>query len=271
MIKPTLYFTEEGRAAFAGLTFNDLMSLQGKAFRDVKGRKTIQINREGQSFFVKQHFGVGWLEIFKNWLTFRKPVIGAITEKVAIEKLDEIGISTTPLVAFGECGINPARKQSFLITRDLGNIVSLEDLCQGWIKNPPDDGLKKQLIVAVATLAKKLHENGMAHRDFYICHFCLDADLLVSGQIEIYLIDLHRMLTKQKLGGKSVMKDIAALYFSALDIGLQQEDLDLFKHYYCQNLPINFWKKVQQRANKLYAKFNSVKFQRRLNAEKSVL
>ena len=39
-------------------TFDALMQLQGKAFRDVKGRKTIQVQLAGKSYFLKQHFGV---------------------------------------------------------------------------------------------------------------------------------------------------------------------------------------------------------------------
>jgi hypothetical protein len=34
------------------------------------------------------------------------------------------------------------------------------------------------------------------------------------------------MLMNQKPGSKSIMKDIAALYFSAMDIGLSKEDFN---------------------------------------------
>jgi hypothetical protein len=271
MPKPHLYFSELGHKHFSKCGFDQLMSLEGKPFRDVKGRKTIQFKTANDSFFIKQHFGVGWMEIIKNLLTLKLPIIGAETEKIAIQKLDEIGIATTPLVAFGERGLNPANRQSFLITQDLGNIISLEDFCRDWKINPPDHQVKHELIIAVATLTKKLHEGGLVHRDFYLCHLCLDVDLLKRGEIKLYLIDLHRMLMSQAVGGKSAMKDIAALYFSAMDIGLSKEDYNLFKQYYCQDLPLKFWAQVKQRAHKLYAKFHSAKFQERLKTEKSAL
>jgi heptose I phosphotransferase len=254
-----------------GDVFQAIMQLNGKIFRSVKGRKTLQIELAGHRYFVKQHFGVGWAEIFKNLLSFRKPVLGAKTEKLAIEKLDSIGIPTTPLVAFGESGFNPATKQSFLVTRDLGNIVSLEDYCAEWLEKPPTDEFKRELIIAVAALAKKLHEAGLVHRDFYICHLCLDADLLAKGKIKLYLIDLHRVAVRQAPKGRAVMKDIAALYFSAMDIGLSAEDFDLFKQHYLQDLSASFWSEVKARADKLYKKFHSAKFQQRLKAEKSSL
>ena len=204
----------------------------------------------------QQHFGVGWVEIFKNLLSFRKPVVGAKTEKLAIEKLDAIGIPTTPLVAFGERGFNPATKQSFLVTRDLGNIVSLEDYCADWLEKPPTHKFKLELIIAVATLAKKLHEAGLVHRDFYICHLCLDADLLAKGKIKLYLIDLHRVTMGRAPKGRAVMKDIAALYFSAMDIGLSSEDFDLFKQYY---------KKMLNECNKFFKKRSGSNHENPLN------
>lgn len=255
----------------AGNVFSTIMTMQGRVFRSVKSRKTLQIELSGNRYFIKQHFGVGWAEIFKNLIVFRKPIIGAKTEKEAIQALGQIGIATTPLVGFGEQGLNPANKQSFLITRDLGNIVSLEDFCRDWKEHPPNNKLRQQIVIAVATLAKKLHQAGLIHRDFYLCHLCLDGDLLKKGEINLYLIDLHRMLMNQSVAGKGTMKDIAALYFSAMDIGFSPEDIELFKQNYCQDLPVKFWTDVQRRADKLYVKFHSAKFQKRLLVEKSAL
>jgi serine/threonine protein kinase len=249
-------------------TFDALMQLEGKAFRDVKGRKTIQVQLAGKSYFLKQHFGVGWREIIKNLLSFKKPILGAMTEVRAIEKLDNLGIATTPLVAYGQQGSNPANLQSFVLTQDLGDITSLEDLCTDWKKSPPDAKFKRRLIMQVAGIAKKLHENGVNHRDFYICHFCLDNTELPA--IKLYLIDLHRVLIHAGPSFSANVKDIAALYFSSMDIGLTPRDYLRFKRHY-QQQDSGFWQQVETRAQKLYAKFNSAKFQDRLAKEKSLI
>lgn len=246
--------------------FGELMCMQGKVFRDVKGRRTIQVSLSGQSCFVKQHFGVGWREIFKNLFSFKKPVLGAMTEVAAIKKLAQIGISTTPLIGFGVKGINPATQQSFLITEDLGDIVSLEDLCADWKDNPPDVALKAGIITALAQLAAKLHGAGMCHRDFYLCHFVIKESDLAAGKINLILIDLHRMLLGQSSHGKAVMKDIAGLYFSAMDCGFVREDWLLFRRHYLPQSD-GFWLDVEARANQLYTKFYSDKFQKRLAKE----
>ncbi len=256
--------------------FLTLLHMPGKVFRVVRGRKTVQVKLGTNSYFIKQHFGVGWVEILKNLLTFKKPIISARTEKLAIEKLAQIGIATTPFVAFGEQGCNPASRQSFLMTKDLGDIVSLEDLSADWKNNPPSAKFKRKLIIAVAKLAKKLHENGMCHRDFYICHLCihqknLTAALNNNAEIELYLIDLHRMFIQEKPSSKNSFKDIAALYFSTMDLDLGANDYLRFMHYYDAHTSSIFWHQVQMRAKKLYIKFNSKKFQKKLMAEKASL
>lgn len=280
-MRKSVYLAQKLQAYLKGSdVFAEVMQLKGKPFRDVPGRKTIQVTLGDASYFVKQHFGVGWQEIFKNMLSLKMPIISARTEKLAIEKLNAIGIATTPLVGFGERGCNPASLQSFIITEDLGNIISLEDLCADWKNQPPPIALKRALVIAVAKLAHILHTNGLNHRDFYLCHLCLDTALLEDEQfkmagyphsaIKLYLIDLHRMLMHRQPDFKSNMKDIAALYFSALDIGLKPRDLLRFKFYYQKN-DVNFWQQVETRATKLNARFHSDKFQQKLASEKALL
>lgn len=222
----------------------------------------MRVTLGGHAYFVKQHFGVGWGEIFKNLLTGRLPILGAETEWRAIHRLNELDIPTTPAVAYASRGRNPARQQSFIITRDLGNIVSLETLCADWKDNPPDLGFKRRLILAVADIARKLHDNGLNHRDFYICHFCLDRTRLEQGEILLYLIDLHRVGIRDVIPPTARMKDIAALYFSALDIGLTRRDCLRFVRHYRGRLRDTlhheraFWRQVDLRARELYHKFH---------------
>ena len=256
----------------AGDAFANIMAMQGKNYRDVGVRKTIQVSlgekgKDSKSYFIKQHFGIGWGEVFKNFLSLKMPVIGAMTEVKAIQKLNEIGIATTPLISYGVKGWNPATQQSFVMTEDLGDIISLETLCANWKTNPPAPSFKRQLIIAVAKLAKKLHQNNLCHRDFYLCHICLDAVLLKQNIIKLYLIDLHRMKVASEAEKR---KDVAALYFSSMDIGLTKRDLSRFKWRYIKQSE-TFWSFLEARALKLYAKFNSDKFQKRLAAEKAAL
>ncbi|GBG13399.1 heptose I phosphotransferase [Novimethylophilus kurashikiensis] len=245
----------------AGDVFEHIMAMQGQVFRDVPGRKTIRVTLGGQSYFIKQHFGVGWKEIFKNLLTARLPILGADTEWRAIHRLHELGLHTTPGVAYASRGWNPAKRRSFVITRDLGNILSLEDFCRDWATLPPHPHFKRRLIQAVADIARILHDHGLNHRDFYICHFCLDGALLTEDAIQLYLLDLHRVGIRTVIQPAARMKDIAALYFSAMDAGLNRRDYLRFVRRYRGSLQslkaeASFWATVTQRARKLYHKFH---------------
>jgi heptose I phosphotransferase len=243
--------------------FERVMALEGEVFRDVRGRRTIRFESKGRSYFAKLHYGVGWGEIFKNLLTLRLPIVSAKTEWDAIHRLDQIGIPTTPAVAYGCQGLSPAALRSFVITQDLGDIVSLETLCADWASAPPDGRFKRRLIVAVAELARKLHDHGLNHRDFYLCHLCMDRQQVTKEALRLYLIDLHRVGIRSEIREVDRMKDIAALYFSAMHCGLSRRDILRFlRHYRPQGLratladDASFWRKVNVRAERLYLKFH---------------
>lgn len=247
----------------AGDAFSHIMAMQGEIHRDMSSRRTIRVVLAGKSYFIKQHFGVGWREIFKNLLTLRLPIVSALTEWKAIQRLQQLGIATTQGVAYGCRGCSPASMRSFVMTEDIGDHVSLETLCADWLKNPPDARFKRRLIVVVAELARKLHGAGLNHRDFYICHLCLDRQRLQHGEIKLYLIDLHRVGIRSEIRESCRMKDIAALNFSAMDCGLSQRDrLRFLRHYRQQKLrrvfetEASFWANVFARSDQLYLKFH---------------
>ena len=270
MFKPILHVPAQIKAHLKGDTFDALMQLQGKAFRDVPGRKTMRVRIGEESYFIKQHIGVGWREIFKNLFSFKAPILGAMTEVRAIQKLTQIGIKTTPLVAYGQQGCSPASIKSFVLTEDLGDIVSLEEILIDSQTFGVNEQTKVTLMVAVANIAKKLHAAGLAHRDFYLCHFVLSRENALASNFDLQLIDLHRMLQNQSAGENAVMKDIAGLYFSMLQNGLNAQHLNIFKQHYLPQTDA-FWTSVDARANQLLSKFNSTKFQQRLKKEKSAI
>jgi tRNA A-37 threonylcarbamoyl transferase component Bud32 len=205
-----------------------------------------------------------------NMLSLKLPILGAMTEVHAIQKLSEIGIASTPLVAYGQRDCNPATMQSFVLTEDLGDIVSLEEMLMDSQSYPMLADAKQSMLQAIAHMASKLHNAGLCHRDFYLCHFVLSRENALNHHFDLHLIDLHRMLQNQSPKGRAVMKDIAGLYFSMLQNGLSVQDLSVFKQYYLPQTA-DFWAKVETRANKLFTKFNSEKFQQRLAKEKSAI
>ena len=208
-------------------------ALQGQVFRELEARRTLRIEIAGRGYFVKIHRGVGWAEIVKNLISLRAPVLGAGNEYRALRRLAEIGVASMTPVAFAERGVDPARQHSFIITEELANTVSLEDHCRDWPTNPPSPAWKRALIRRVAEMAGRMHRGGVNHRDFYICHFLLHLDPAPTADaFKLSLIDLHRAQTRSRTPRRWRDKDLAALYFSALGIGLTQRDFLRFLKVY---------------------------------------
>lgn len=235
--------------------FEEVFALEGEVFRHVKNRRTFRMEAAGQGFFVKIHRGVGWKEIIKNLLQFKLPVTGAANEYNALEKLHAIGVATMETAAFGERNFDPARKESFLITRELTNVISLEEL----FAKEDVPGVQKRIFIRVlADSAGRMHRAGINHRDCYICHYLWHRDL---PECRLSVIDLHRAQIRKKVPFRYHVKDVAGLLFSSFDIPLSRRDVWRFIHYYAQKdvraeLTENgrFYRAVYRAALKLYQK-----------------
>jgi len=249
----------EGLAAGrAGMS--EVFAIRGEVFREPPGagRRTLRFELEGVGYFLKLHWGVGWREILKNLFSLRLPILGARNEWLAIKQLEVLGVETMQLAGFGEEGWNPARRRSFVITRELEDTVSLEDYCMDWVDRPPDPAVKWALIRRVAQMTARMHDHGMNHRDLYICHFLLRRPWVrPQDTLHLHLIDLHRVQIRAAIPRRWRVKDLAALYYSALHIGLSRRDLYRFIRWYTGKSLANalgadgsLWREAEQRALK---------------------
>ena len=278
---------EAFKAGFNNQTnlFDQIMALQGDVFREMDGRRTLRIQHGGKSYFAKLHSGIGWKEIFKNLSQFKAPIWGAENEWSAIQKLDQLKVDTMKLVAYGRRGFNPAKFQSFVITEDLIDTTSLEDFCEPWKAQSPLSGdvlrLKRKLITRVAWMGKTMHLNGVNHRDFYLVHFLLNTkpsvEQLANSGFTVSIIDLHRVLISGETPDRWRVKDIGAMYFASMDIGLTKRDVFRFMcAYRGKSLretlaeDADFWQDVQYRAVKQYNKlfFKDPEFPKRVGLTK---
>ncbi len=229
-----IYLEEPFASLWAGRDpFAAVDAIKGQIFRELDGRRTLRTEVDGRGYFVKIHRGIGWGEIFKNLISLRLPVLGAANEWIAIRRLAAQSVDTMHGVAFGQRGSNPATQHSFIVTEELAPTVSLEDFCRDWPKQPPPVVLKRALIRRVAEMAAKMHGCGVNHRDFYICHFLLHLDPEPQpSALKLSIIDLHRAQCRTETPRRWRDKDLAALYFSALEIGLTQRDFMRFLRWY---------------------------------------
>jgi heptose I phosphotransferase len=234
-------------------------NLQGREFRHVANRKTIRFSYQQKVYFIKLHFATGWKEIVKNLVELRLPIISALTEYEAIRHCEQHGLKTMTPAAVYKQGKNPATCRSFLITDELDNMIDLETLAANWELYIDSLKTKRRLIKAVAKIAAAMFDSGMNHRDFYICHFMLKQDTLHDETPALYLIDLHRAQIRKKVPRRWLIKDLAGLYFSTMDLPLTRQDYFYFlKEFtnkpakYALRNNVGFWTKVRQKADALY-------------------
>jgi len=230
-------------------------------YRNKEGRKTLRFMYRDKPCFLKWHRGIGWLEIGKNLLQLRLPVTSASNEYQAALALQRAGVYTLTIAAYARQGWNPAALQSMIVTAELTATVTLEDYCANWALQPPSVGVRARVSRAVADIARRMHGAGINHRDFYLCHFHLDESSFEEREVRCYLIDLHRAQIREKTPRRWRIKDLAGLYFSAMDCGLSRRDLLRFMHHYSEGglrqalgRDKRLWHRVQKRALKLYRK-----------------
>jgi len=246
-----------------------LLHLQGTVYRAVANRRTICIVLGKKSYFVKIHRGAGWKEIFKNLFQGKRPILDASNEWRCLQKLQELGVASPRIAAYGMAGRNPGRRRSFVMTDAMEDVENLEEFCRRHFSAPLTRQtvlLKYALIRAVASRARALHSNGINHQDFYLCHLLLNPQTVeqkgLPPEIELIVSDLHRACVRRKTPVRAVIKDLAAVYFSSIGIvPLTRRDLFRFVAAYRQQTlrtvlgdEAAFWKAVEKRAYRVYRK-----------------
>lgn len=217
--------------------FEEIKRLDGDKYRCVKTRETSQFFFEGNSYFIKCHYGTTIKEILKNLITLKAPVLGAEQEWRAIHHLKCVGVDTMEGLAFGKKGINPLTCESFLITKDLSPIISLDRFFLSKEGQSICHSKRVEIISRVATMTRKMHDSGMNHRDCYLCHFMLHTPLSKEqDKLKISIIDLHRAQIRNKVPTRWRNKDLIALYYSAQGILSQKDIFRFMKIYFNQPL-----------------------------------
>lgn len=245
--------------------FDWFLQQDGQVYREVKNRLTYESRLGDLHFYVKRHLGCGWKEVLKEWYRLRSPVVSARTEWEGAEKLSAAGVRVPRILGKGERGRYPHAVESFVVLEALDNCDSLEHFKHGWHDYTGTRWvqLKRALLDKVAGAAKIMHGSGINHRDFYLNHFLINRDAVANWQpgdnLELALIDLHRVQQRASVPPRWLLKDLRSLFFSTMDVGLTSADCarflrtylgDDWKHQIRTNR--KFWKKTCQLALEMY-------------------
>ncbi|MBI5406114.1 MAG: hypothetical protein HZA18_00270 [Nitrospirae bacterium] len=217
--------------------FDDFMTFSsGTVLKRLPSRTIIKIEllngEKMATFFLKRHKGtVKPFEMLRALFSGFSLSWGR-KEWEVIEAFRRCGIPALTPVAAGE-KISLFRQESFLMTEELIGFQSLDTFLRNYFSPPlaPEKMLEKRAIIKeVAETAKKMHQAGLNHRDFYCCHIFIRRT--EDGQREWRVLDLQRVDRRRWLRNRWIIKDLAALNYSAPDRIITKTDrLRFLVHY----------------------------------------
>lgn len=197
-----------GLTTFDELAAVPIESISRQVGERVTGRFSLLDDQTSRGFFLKRHGPPRWREWLKAWSRLTWPVLGARAEWQAMLWFRELGIPAPHPVALGE-----AAGKSFTIATAIEPHTRIDH----WWEDPALDAewrsplRRREWLLRLARLVRRLHAAGLHHQDLYLCHLLLTPDL----PEEISVIDLGRVRRHRRLPRRWAVKDLSQLHFSS--------------------------------------------------------
>jgi heptose I phosphotransferase len=195
----------------AVFSFDAGQDLTKKNLAPHRKRLQIEIPSIPATFFLKRFENPPIWEQLRNWLS-RRWKSSMRYELDSANKLAAAGIKTARVVAYAEQWGLLFEKRSFIMTEKIPAADALERKlpdCFGPAYTSENLKQRREFIRELAKFARKFHETGLRHRDFYLSH------IFYSQDDGFYLIDLQRVFKPVIFAERYRVKDIAQLYYSA--------------------------------------------------------
>src|SRR4030067_896326 len=223
------------------------------------------------AFFLKRHAGrLKPGEMLRTLLSGFSISWGR-KEWEVIEAFRKCGIPTLTPVAAGE-RVSLLRQGTFLMTEETSGFLFLHRFLPEYFTPPLQAEKimeKRDLIKDVAEIAKKMHSAGFNHRDFYCCHiFIRRSD---DGNRELRVLDLQRVDRRRWIRKHWIIKDIAALNYSALSQIFTGSDRLRFLIHYMDGIEkvrqnLSFIRQVISKTDRIRRHDKKIKARRSLSA-----
>lgn len=171
--------------------------------------------------YIKRYLPLPVSEYFKSIISV-KPLFpdGAFHEWEACLAFQNINLSCPEPIAVAKVG-----GKSCLLILGIKDYVRASELFAKFASG--DRERKRRLISKIAEFAGRMHSANFAHQDFYLVHFFVRE----KDNDGIYLIDLQRVIMREKLSSRWVVKDLAQLIFSARPFVSKTDILFFWKTY----------------------------------------
>ncbi len=211
--------------AVSGLNaFQSVMATgQGRCLRALADRENWRLelhhpHHPPRGVYLKRHHVRTW----RSWL---RASIGADPGNTAgrvearnIRQLTAEGIAVMDLIAYGEHLHPDGRLESFVLTRELAGYTPMDHFLPKRFRTISERaGTRSRdlhaVIRRIAEIARRFHQAGYNHRDFYCGHFFIKED--APAVFDVKLIDLQRVQSRRWFRRRWIVKDLAQLAWSA--------------------------------------------------------
>ncbi|MBI1827800.1 MAG: hypothetical protein HY287_02715 [Planctomycetes bacterium] len=127
-----------------------------------------------------------------------------------LNELKASGIPCATPIALGEQFDGTCEVRSAIVIAEVPGQSLEKELA---VSNAVSRALIWRLIPPLAALIARFHAAGFVHRDLYLSHIFFDAQ--ANDQTSLHLIDLQRVLRPRYFRERWIIKDLAALNYSA--------------------------------------------------------
>jgi heptose I phosphotransferase len=175
--------------------------------------------------YLKRHRGFELKEVIKLLAAEAPFTTAGRREWENIARLHGLGIPTMRRAAYGERKILFFEAQSFVITERIPQATPMDDYIARTATEAVSGELlreKRSLLWDLGDLARRLHRGGLTHMDLYLNHVFVRET--ASGEKVLHLIDLQRVARRRLFKRRWIVKDLAAILYSARKLPLSRTD-----------------------------------------------
>ena len=200
-----------------------MFSPRENSFRDVPGRLTVGIDLDNngtkQRVYLKRHWSL-------KKSTGTGPHKEALSEWNNIVELSKAKIRVPEAMAVGHGFIN-GYSVGFIMMKEVPGKPA-DDFIKEHLYSEASFKERVQFSEDLALFASEFHELGYNHRDFYLCHTFVDNS---TPNISLNLIDLQRVQTRTVFRKRWLVKDLAQMAYSSLNICTRTDRLRFYLKY----------------------------------------
>lgn len=159
-------------------------------------------------FYLKHYRIADWQAQLQNLF---RPTKAELEWKAALRLID-LQINTFEPVALGKTCSNGLVKDSYLISREIENIETVQEFVQQTLNRSPlprQTVLRRQLALELGRITARMHAGGLIHRDYHAGNLLVRVE--PDQEMQLWLIDLHAAHTCRRLTLSRIEKNLSLL------------------------------------------------------------